>query len=166
MANSGMDRREFHQLSLAAMSGLLAGATLGCNDAGKTGRQTNTPAVIPEVVADAGLSAEAEALIMDEPHTCRGLNSCKGLGRDKENSCAGQGTCASISDASCGGHNDCKGQGGCGANPGMNDCKGQGGCHIPLMASAWDTARSAFETAMKKHGKEFGAAPAKSAKKH
>jgi hypothetical protein len=159
-----MDRREFHQLSLAALSGVIAGAAVGCNDATKTTPKTaanaTTPVATPAETSVA-LSAEAEELIMDDPHTCRGLNSCKGKGRDKENSCAGQGTCASIADASCGGHNECKGQGGCGSNPGMNACKGQGGCHIPLMASAWETARGAFETAMKKNGKDFGPAPEK-----
>jgi hypothetical protein len=61
----------------------------------------------------------------------------------------------------CAGENECKGQGGCGSNPGMNACKGQGGCHIPLMEDAWTKARSTLETAMKKQGKEIGAAPAK-----
>ena len=167
MNTNGMDRREFHQLSLAALTGVIAGVTVGCNDAKPTANQAAVTPAIPAAAPKAGgmtLSANAEAYIMDEPHTCRGLNSCKGLGRDKENACAGQGTCASIADASCGGHNECKGQGGCGENPGMNECKGQDGCHIPLMASAWDTARNAFETAMKKNGKEFGAAPPKKKK--
>ena len=46
----------------------------------------------------------------------------------------------------------------------MNDCKGQGGCHIPLMDSAWETARIAFETAMTKNEKKYGKAPAKAKK--
>lgn len=163
MKPSGMDRREFHQFSLAALGGVIAGVTSGCADNSKPVAPAAATSGAP-AVAELTLSPEAEALIMDEPHTCRGLNSCKGLGRDKENACAGQGTCASIADASCGGQNECKGQGGCGNNPGMNDCKGKGGCHIPLMASAWDTARAAFETAMKKNGKEFGAAPPKKKK--
>ena len=155
-----LDRREFHQLTLAALGGAVAGASLGCNSGGSSG--TATPKAATGGAKPAvQLSEAAETLIMDEPHTCRGLNSCKGNGRDKENACAGQGTCASIADATCGGNNDCKGQGGCGANPGMNDCKGHGGCHIPLMDSAWETARAAFETAMTKNGKTFGAAPAK-----
>ena len=161
MNPKGLDRREFHQLTLAALSGVVAGTAIGCNNGGNSAA---TPAQTAKSDAPAAdqmvLSASAEEYIMDEPHTCRGLNSCKGLGRSKENACAGQGTCASIADASCGGHNECKGQGGCGALPGMNDCKGQGGCHIPLMEGAWQTARAAFEMAMKKHGKQFGAAPA------
>lgn len=167
MAPSDMDRREFHQLTLAALGGVIAGTTIGCGNGGapaKSGVPVHSavPATSSTPVV---LTAAAEELIMDEPHTCRGLNSCKELGRSKDNACAGQGTCASIADAKCSGQNECKGQGGCGANPGMNDCKGMGGCHVPLMEGAWDTARAAFEAAMKKNGKEFGKAPDKPAKK-
>ena len=163
MNPTGMDRREFHQLSLAALTGVIAGVTSGCVE------KPTAPAKPAASVSSAGgtgvvLTAEAEALIMDEPHTCRGLNSCSGKGRSGDNSCAGQGTCASIPNASCSGQTECKGQGGCGTNPGMNDCKGLGGCHIPLMASAWETARTAFETAMKKNGNKFGEAPPKEKK--
>lgn len=168
MQPSGMDRREFHQWTLAALSGVIAGTTAGCTKGGGEPVRPMPPANTPRATVGAAtgtspvtLTAAAEALIMDEPHTCRGLNSCKGNGRSKDNACAGQGACASIADSVCGGHNECKGQGGCGANPGMNDCKGQGGCHIPLMDDAWQTARAAFETAMKKNGKDFGTAPAK-----
>ena len=104
---------------------------------------------------------DAEQLILDEPHVCRGLNSCKGLGKGGENACAGQGACASVADHACGTQNECKGQGGCGELPGMNACKGQGACHVPLMDEIWPKARAAFEAAMKKSGKDVGAAPAK-----
>jgi hypothetical protein len=160
MNTPGMDRREFHQLAIAALGGVVAGTAIGCNSGGGgTPPKKAAPAEVASTSVT--LSAAAEALIMDEPHTCRGLNSCKGNGRSKENDCAGQGTCASIANSTCGGHNECKGQGGCGADPGMNDCKGQGGCHIPLMETAWETARTAFESAMKKHGTAFGTAPPK-----
>jgi len=164
MKPTGMDRREFHQLTVAALGGVIAGTTVGCSPSGTAtpAKTTTAPAFQAAApVAQVTLTPEMEALIMDEPHTCRGLNSCKGKGRDKENACAGQGTCASIADATCSGQNECKGQGGCGSNPGMNDCKGQGGCHVPLMASAWETARAAFETAMAKNNKPFGPAPEK-----
>lgn len=164
MNPNGIDRREFHQLTFAALSGVIAGSAVGCNNEVKAPPAKTTdssPATTAPASGTVTLTESQETEIMNEPHTCRGLNSCKGKGRDKENACAGQGTCASIADAVCGGHNECKGQGGCGSNPGMNDCKGQGGCHIPLMASAWETARAAFETAMKKHEKAFGPAPAK-----
>jgi len=167
MSSQEVDRREFHKLTLAALGGAISGAATisisGCNPpAGSNSK--STPAAGDAKPAAVTLTAAAEALILDEPHTCRGLNSCKGNGRSKDNECAGQGSCASIADASCGGSNDCKGQGGCGANPGMNDCKGQGGCHIPLMDSAWETARIAFETAMTKNEKKYGKAPAKAKK--
>lgn len=169
MTPSGMDRREFHQLTLAALGGVIAGSAIGCGETKPQNGPANPPSSTslpanPGGVAakkEVSLTPEAEALIMDDPHTCRGLNSCEGKGRSKDNACAGQGTCASIADATCGGHNDCKGQGGCGTSPGMNDCKGKGGCHIPLMDSAWTTARDAFEAAMTKNGKKFGTAPAK-----
>jgi len=54
-----------------------------------------------------------------ELHACRGLNDCKGQGADKQNACAGQGSCASVKHG-CSGQNDCKHQGGCGEAPGMN----------------------------------------------
>lgn len=164
MNPSGMDRREFHQLTLAALTGVVAGTAIGCNNGGGNAPPANSttgPATSTKPADQGTQTADAETLIMDEPHTCRGLNSCEGKGRDKENACAGQGTCASIADATCSGQNECKGQGGCGPNPGMNDCKGHGGCHVPLMDSAWETARAAFEAAMKKHDKKFGPAPAK-----
>ena len=170
MKPEGMDRREFHQLTIAALGGVIAGATVGCDHAKPSGGKAADTKSDPETPASTSggavvLTAAAEALILDEPHTCRGLNSCKGLGRSKENTCAGTGTCASIADSHCGGTNECKGQGGCGENPGMNDCKGQGGCHIPLMPGAWETARAAFEAAMKKNERTFGDAPPKEKKK-
>lgn len=158
MSHQGLDRRDFHKLTLAALGGMMAGTTIGCGGGANPGGATQvTPAAGTGTATEL---TEAEKLIIDEPHVCRGLNSCKGLGRSKDNDCAGLGTCASMADASCGGNNECKGQGGCGELPGMNSCKGKGACHIPLMEHAWDTARTAFETAMKKSGKKFGPAPA------
>lgn len=160
MAHSDLDRRDFHRLTLAAFGGLMSGA-VGCSETrppSAAAPAAQAPAAASEEMV---LSEEAEALILDEPHTCRGLNTCKGLGRSKDNACAGLGTCASVTDHACATQNECKGQGGCGQDPGMNACKGQGSCHIPLMDSAWETARKAFETAMKKQGRTVGAAPAK-----
>ena len=161
MSNDGLARRDFHKLTLAALGGVISGAAVGCG--GGTPPNGGVPkpgGTTPAAPADVTLS-DGEKLIIDEPHTCRGLNSCKNLGRSKENACAGQGSCASIADAACAGNNECKGQGGCGELPGMNSCKGEGGCHIPLMPEAWKKARAAFETAMKKSGKTAGAAPEK-----
>lgn len=159
MHHDGLDRRDFHKLTLAALGGVLAGATAGCGGAA----QQTGPAAVPATTTAATTKelSEVEQLIIDEPHVCRGLNSCKGLGRGKDNDCAGLGVCATMADASCGGNNACKGQGGCGELPGMNSCEGKGACHIPLMEPAWDKARAAFESAMKKSGKKFGIAPEK-----
>ena len=159
MQNNGLDRRDFHKLTLAAFGGMLAGTTVGCGGGAAPGGAT--PAAPGVAKTSATELTEVEKLIIDEPHVCRGLNSCKGLGRGKDNDCAGLGTCASMADASCGGNNACKGQGGCGELPGMNSCEGKGACHIPLMDKQWEQARAAFETAMKKSGKKIGAAPAK-----
>ena len=159
MQNHGLDRRDFHKLTLAAFGGMLAGTTIGCG--GGAPPSGATPAVPVVTTTSSTELTEVEKLIIDEPHVCRGLNSCKALGRGKDNDCAGLGTCASMADASCGTNNACKGQGGCGELPGMNSCKGKGGCHIPLMDDAWDKARAAFESAMKRSSKQFGAAPEK-----
>jgi hypothetical protein len=100
--------------------------------------------------------------MLTEPHVCRGLNSCKGTGAGKDNSCAGTGACASATAHSCRGTNDCTGQGGCGDHPGANSCSGKGECGVPLSDKAWAKARANFETAMKAAGKDVGEAPSKS----
>jgi hypothetical protein len=136
-------RRGFHKLSLAALSGMLAGTSWGCSG--------DKPAA-PE--------ASAVAQTGKEWHLCRGLNDCKSKGADGKNACAGQGTCASASvHHDCGQQNACKGQGGCGESVGQNECKGQGGCAVPLMDHAWETARKRFEESMDKQGEPVGAAP-------
>ena len=156
-----LSRRDFGLLSAAAMGGLMH----GCSDepGGGTGK---TPA------QGSGKDKEEVSLLLQEPHVCRGLNSCKGQGACKtakneckgKNACAGQGGCASVDKHACGGENKCKGQGGCGDKPGQNACKGQGKCSVPLMDEAWAKARASFEKAYEtKHGKKPGAAPAKKA---
>jgi hypothetical protein len=164
-----LDRRNFHKVSLAALSGLVSGAA-GC---GKPGAPPAAPPAgssmedaLSQPTEGAALDVATdltpqEQLLVDDKHVCRGLNTCKGLGRSKDNSCAGQGSCASIADHACAQQNECKGQGGCGEDPGFNACKGMGGCHVPLMDEAWTKARTAFEAAMKKSGKSVGVAPAK-----
>lgn len=136
MTTNPLDRRQFNQLTAAALGGMIAGAAIGCS---------------PEEPAASAAVAEK--------HLCRGLNSCKGKGAGGDNACAGQGACATVQHNSCGGNNECKGFGGCGEEVGANACKGQGGCQIPLMESAWETMRTRFEERMKTEGKEFGPAP-------
>ena len=161
MQNNGLARRDFHKLTVAALGGMIAGTTIGCGATRTAPATTQSASTSNPDPLEAVALTDAEKLILDDPHTCRGLNSCKGKGRGKDNACAGQGTCASIADASCSGNNECKGQGGCGEDAGRNACKGKGGCHVPLMEGAWTKARAAFEGAMKKTGKKVGAAPAK-----
>ena len=110
-------------------------------------------------------TAAAETpLLLQDPHVCRGINTCKNKGKPgTTNECAGQGHCNTVKSHSCQGMNDCKGHGGCGENPGENDCKGKGGCAVPLDAGkkmTWQKARKRFEELMKKAGKTYGDAPA------
>jgi hypothetical protein len=144
-----LNRRDVTRLALAALGGLVSGALIGCGHAASTGK--------PE-----GDDKPKDQLLQD-PHVCRGINTCKNKGKGGTNDCAGQGHCATVKAHSCQGMNDCKGQGGCGENPGENECKGKGGCAVPLDAGkkmTWQKARKRFEELMKKAGKTFGAAPA------
>lgn len=144
MDGSKMSRRDFQRLTAAAFGGVVGGSVM----------------LRHAVAAD-----DAPKSLLDEPHTCRGLNACKGKGgcgaTKGANACAGQGGCATAMKHDCKTQNACKGQGGCGANPGENACKGQGGCAVPLSDKAWKSARAHFEAAAKKAGKEVGPAPPK-----
>lgn len=169
MADHNVDRRDFHKLTLAAFSGMVAGTMAGCGKpaaqpkgGGSLPLETGKPdAAAPKAgQTEIVLTDKQVELLTDDVHVCRGLNACKGQGRSKDNDCAGQGTCASVADSSCGGNNECATLGGCGNSAGLNDCKEKGGCHVPLMKEAWPQARAAFEAAMKKAGKEVGKAPA------
>jgi hypothetical protein len=136
---TNLSRRDFGKLSVAALAGLSLEAS-------------------PLFAADEKNSPKSP--LLNDPHVCRGLNTCKGKGADKKNSCAGTGTCATVKSHACGGSNECKGQGGCGEKPGENACKGQGDCHVPLPKAAWKKARKRFEVLMKADNKKFGSAPA------
>ncbi len=137
--SASLDRRQFNQLSAAALAGLVAGAAAGCGGKSEPG--------------GAGVAA------VGEKHLCRGLNDCKGQGKTGINACRGQGTCATHPDHSCAGENACQGQGGCGETAGINSCKGEGGCHVPLMDSAWEQVRTRMEAKWKAAGEPFAAAP-------
>lgn len=147
MENSGLNRRDFQRLTAAAVGGLLAGASLG-----------------PSAQAEDAKPPKKDKKknpILGEPHICRGINMCKGLGNTKDNACAGQGACFTSNEHLCHYKNECRGQGGCGAKPGENECKGKGECGVPLSSGAWKKARKRFEELMKAEGKEVGPAPAK-----
>ena len=145
MDGSQINRRDFQRLTAAALGGVVGGSLM----------------LRHAVAAD-----EKPKSLLEEPHVCRGLNTCKGksgCGAKKgKNECAGQGGCATAMKHDCKGDNTCKGQGGCGEHPGENTCKGKGACAVPLSDKTWEKARANFEAAMKKAGKKFGPAPAKS----
>ena len=128
-----MNRRDFQKLTAAAFGGLVAGSSAGCYR-----READPP--------------------FGQRHVCRGLNVCKGLGRDGKNDCAGQGRCATVQH-DCVGKNQCKNQGGCSPTPAANACAGKGGCSLPLMAKFWQQVRDRFEADMARHGVKVGAAP-------
>jgi hypothetical protein len=124
-----LSRRDFGKLTMAAFGGVLMGTTL----AGRA--------------AEGGAKHDA-ALLLQDKHVCRGLNTCKGKGKGGDNSCAGTGKCAIADAHSCKGDNACKGQGGCGEYAGQNSCKSLGECSVPLDEKTWKKARKAFEAQM------------------
>ncbi|MBW3543226.1 MAG: hypothetical protein KY476_23475 [Planctomycetes bacterium] len=144
MSDTTLGRRDFHKLTAAAFTGLVAGAgtsALAQDDDGKK-KLTVDP-----------------LLLSQEPHVCRGLNTCKGKGKGGDNACAGQGACTSVAAHACNGQNDCKGQGGCGGYPGQNTCKEKGHCNVPLKKNIWTHARTQFEEVMADLGKKVGKPP-------
>jgi hypothetical protein len=148
MENTGLNRRDFQRLTAAAMGGLMAGASI--SNFASAADEPKPPQ-----------KDKNKNPMLGEPHICRGINMCKGLGASKDNACAGQGTCATAKAHLCHYKNECRGQGGCGAKPGENECKGKGECGVPLSSGAWKKARARFEELMKKEGKTVGPAPPK-----
>ena len=145
MNDNDLNRRQFQKLAMAALGGLVAGAGLANADDKKADKPKD----------------EKKDALLQEPHVCRGLNTCKSLGKGGKNDCAGTSACATAKAHTCGGENACRGLGGCGESPGENKCKGMGKCHVPLTDKAWAKARKRFEEVMKKAGKKFGDAPKK-----
>jgi len=142
MQGPNLDRRNFTKLAAAALGGMVAGASvaMAADDKKAAPKKDENP-------------------LLNDKHICRGLNTCKGKGKDKKNDCAGRGTCAVAKAHTCHGSNDCKGQGGCGEHPGENTCKGKGECNVPLKDKTWTKARKRFEALMKEEKKDFGPAP-------
>ena len=152
MDSQDLNRRAFGKLAAAALGGLVVGA--GLVGAAEKGEK------------DAAKAKDKDKPLMSqEPHICRGLNTCKGSSHGGKNDCAGQGDCATAKAHTCAGDNECAGLGGCNndlGKPGENACKGKGGCHVPVKDSAiWKKARKSFEADMKKAfpKKEIGEAP-------
>ena len=72
---SSIGRRDFNKLAVAALGGLVAGAS---------------------VAEAADKKDTTKPLMLQEPHVCRGLNpNCKGEVKGKKHDCAGQTNCAS-----------------------------------------------------------------------
>ena len=146
MEKPELNRRDFQRLTAAAFGGLLAGLT------------AETVALAADKPPQKDKNKNP---LLGEPHVCRGINMCKGLGAGKGNACAGQGTCATSNAHSCHADNECRGQGGCGAKPGENNCKGMGECGVPMSEKSWKKARARFEELMAKENKKVGPAPKK-----
>lgn len=151
---SSLDRRQV--LTFAALSGLLAAPALAV--AAPEGPKP------PEGARGKVKPPDAYNPLLIEPHVCRGLNTCKGKGRDGKNACAGQGACYTAPENTCGGMNDCRGLGACdrppqAGYPGENTCKGQGGCEVPMLpkkVEMWKKARMRFEALMQEQGRKVG----------
>jgi putative oxidoreductase len=171
----GVTRRDVARLTAAAVGGLVAGLGLrglmrpeqtappagsGTSLVGPEGGPTPTAEVKAIQAIDAAAPPEIKpSLLLEEPHTCCGLNTCKGRARDGKNACLGQGTCATAKGHVCQAQNDCKGQGGCGEYPGQNACDGKGACAVPLKRDTWPKARKRFEELAKLAGKVVGGPP-------
>jgi hypothetical protein len=152
MNDKTLNRRDLCQLALAALGGLTAGALVGC------GGDKAPPADKDKK----DKRADATPRLLQDPHVCRGINTCKNKGKKgTTNECAGQAHCATVAAHDCNGMNACKGEGGCGEKPGENECKGKGGCEVPLSDKTWPKARKRFEELMTSAGKKFGDAPPK-----
>ena len=184
-AEAELTRRKVCQLTATALGGLVAGALLrgavkrgdapangvaGAsksepNASTKPASATDAPDAAEKGVAEiAALDAAAPegiqpSLILNDPHVCRGLNTCKGKGKGGANSCAGQGACATVDSHACNGLNDCKGHGGCGDFPGQNACKGKGACAVKMKKETWTKAREVFEHLMSLKQKPVGQPP-------
>jgi hypothetical protein len=185
---SDLPRRDFHQLALSAMAGVMAGLATPQASAQPIPQplsQQVPPAApqpqpvqrLPRRAAGKTKPKDESNPLLFEPHVCRGLNTCKGLGVDQQNACAGRGSCATAPHHECAGHNDCRGLGACNQgdpnmgqepdSPGENTCKGHGGCQVPLKIATdakhrqlWDHARLRFKALMKDvHGIDIGKPP-------
>ncbi len=183
IAQGTRNRREFAKLTAAAFAGLLAGvlveigrsrSKVGEKSTKTDGPTQSAPKGNKEISQPAIAHSDApklppppsgtdlNLLLAGEPHTCRGLNTCRGKDKKHSNSCAGRGTCATAESHACNGQNVCKGQGGCDISAGINTCKGKGACAVPLKDATWKLARARFEQLAKAKNLAIGPAPAKS----
>jgi len=149
MRPTALKRRDLHKLTAAAFGGLLAG---GGGVVAAQEQEEQEQEEKPKLQVD-------PSLLLQEPHVCRGLNSCEAKGKGEQNACMGQSACAVVKEHSCDGKNDCKAQGGCGGYPGQNTCKGKGHCAVPLKKATWAIARKQLEHLAKDAGKKLEPPP-------
>jgi hypothetical protein len=168
-----LNRRDFTKLTVAAFGGIVAGTTIGCGDGDGSGDAAGTGDGTGDGPEGSGTTDESTStegdgggdpvastdLLLSEPHVCRGLNACAGMGKNKENDCAGTSACYTAGKSGCHGDNACKGQGGCDDTAGMNACDGKGNCGVPLKPDTWDKARANLKAALAKKDKPLGKAP-------
>jgi hypothetical protein len=143
MSRSDLTRRDFNKLTMAAFQGAAAGLVVMGTGGSVLGAKKE----------------KKKHPLLSEPHVCCGLNTCKGKGLSKDNTCAGQGSCHTAGKHVCKGQNKCKGQSGCGTSPGENSCKGKGACAVPLTEKTWKIARKNFEKVAGGAGIKVGKPP-------
>src|SRR5690348_14546247 len=108
MNRSTLNRRDVNRLALAALGGLVTGASAGCGGKPNVQNQPATPDGPAEPASQPGESTGLARLLQD-PHVCRGINTCKNKGKPgTTNQCAGQAHCATVAAHDCNGMNDCK----------------------------------------------------------
>ena len=164
--SNSMDRRVFHQLTAAALVGIVAGTAENAEAQQPVGKPM-----------DKVKGVDVSNPLLKEPNICRGLNICKGKGKGDgfggPNKCVGMSACAIVSEHVCAGNNDCRGQGACDVGdpakyqlnyPGENTCSGKGACGVPITPDKdhiWRQARKRFELLLKDAGGQAGPAPAR-----
>ncbi len=148
--------RSTNAVDLRGMAQTLSFATKVFENGGVPQWNTNLPTPWPVIV---------------NPHSCQGLNECKGQGYSNSGTGAGDGACATASTHGCTTTNACANQGGCGFpgktakgedqwTPRENTCKTLGGCMVPISPdqyfplkakgninagkNVWQTARNMF----------------------
>src|SRR5260370_32123017 len=108
MSEPTLNRRDVIHLGVAAMGGLLAGTLAGCTSKPTGGGK-------PDAGKMPSAGAEKTSLLLNDPHVCRGINTCKNKGKKgTTNECAGQPSCATVASHDCHGMKNSKGHGGLG----------------------------------------------------
>ncbi len=136
MNDQTLNRRRLFQLAVAALGGLTAGALVGCNSG-----QTPTADTDKKKEKDKK-EADATPRLLQDPHVCRGINTCKNKGKKgTTNECAGQAHCATVTAHDCNGMNDLQGARRLRRTPGRKRMQGQG--RLPGAAERQNLAQGA-----------------------